>query len=620
MCFSIIVWTAIFICVCASCSQYRMIELVRSGEVRMTLTVPEEKPDDEKIEEDCIVGGVGNVISGEPFLMNAIKDEETGEMVASDILKASSVTARFRNVAERAGYVTIGFDITVPAGMADSKFQLKLFPEMLMRGDIHRLEPVIITGLKYREGQLKGYERYRRFLASIVTDTTDFIRIGQLELFLQRHFPDTYYMKTDSSLISDPQAETLFGATQEEALRHYTRKLVRHINDRRKGKMETMFRKYVKDPIMTQGIRLDTVITSSDGDFVYRYMHTFRSLPGLKKVTVSINGALFADGALVADLPRTEELTFYISTLSSLIDDSPKYKMIVLERKAYENTRIFLDFGVGSSQLDTALGNNSAELRRVRSCVEDVIAKDEYVLDSLLVMASCSPEGSWKFNDALSGKRSSAIMEHIKGYMPEELWSGLRAAKIPENWEMLKLLVENDTLMNGSERRMVGEMIDGMEDPDRTERVISRMTCYPYIKKNIYPKLRSVSFDFHLHRVGMVKDTVHTAELDSLYMSGLEALKSMDYGTAVALLSPYGDYNTALAYASAGRNYSALDVLNRMDMSEPKVCYLMAVIMSRLEMYDEALMYYRMAERGDPLLRHRANLDPELSSLLKINS
>ena len=178
MCFSRIVWTAIFICVCASCSQYRMIELVRSGEVRMTLTVPEEKPDDEKIEEDSIVGGVGNVISGEPFLMNAIKDEETGEMVASDILKASSVTARFRNVAERAGYVTIGFDITVPAGMADSKFQLKLFPEMLMRGDIHRLEPVIITGLKYREGQLKGYERYRRFLASIVTDTTYFIRIG----------------------------------------------------------------------------------------------------------------------------------------------------------------------------------------------------------------------------------------------------------------------------------------------------------------------------------------------------------------------------------------------------------------------------------------------------------
>ena len=588
----------------------------------MYLTVPEDDPEEKDREEDegNVDECVGDIMSGELFLMNAVKDEETGEMVASDVLQASSVTARFRNVAERAGYVTIGFDINVPAGMADSRFQLKLYPRMEMPDDVRELEPVVITGLKYREGQLRGYERYRRFLASIVTDTTDFVRIGQLEIFLQRHFPDTYKMKNDSSLVSEPQAENLFGVTQQEALQHYTRKMLRRLNDRRMARREFIFRKYVKDPIVKEGIRLDTVLSSADGDFVYRYLHTFRTVPFLKKVVVSMTGNLFVDGTVVASLPRTEELTFYISTLSSLIDETPKYKMIVVERQAYENAKVFLDFKLGSSQLDMTLGDNASELQRVRRCVEDVIAKEEYELDSLLVVASCSPEGSWKYNDILATRRSNVILEHVKDYLPEDMRDVLKSSRIPENWDQLKVLVENDTLLSYSESSSIITMIDNMVEPDRTERMLSRHPRYSHIKENLYPKLRSVSFDFHLHRVGMVKDTVHTTELDSLYMCGVEALRSLDYQTAIAVLAPYRDYNAALAYASDGRNYSALDVLKSQDFSNPKVCYLIAVVMSRLGMQEEALKYFNIAQKVEPSMIHRANLDPELSNLLKINN
>ena len=37
----------------------------------------------------------------EILIMKAIKDEETGEMVATDVIEAPTVTARFRNIAER---------------------------------------------------------------------------------------------------------------------------------------------------------------------------------------------------------------------------------------------------------------------------------------------------------------------------------------------------------------------------------------------------------------------------------------------------------------------------------------------------------------------------------------
>lgn len=596
------------------------MELVRSGEVRMSMSLPEDNEEEVADEPEEVVDSIKSTLAGEPFIMNAIRDSETGEMVATDIIRASTVTARFRNVAERSGYVTIGFDVNVPAGMADSKWRLKLYPSMIARQDTVGLEPLIITGAGYREGQLRGYERYRRFIASIVSDTTDFIRIGQLEIFLERYFPDTYMMKNDSSIVADPQAETLFGATQEEALRHYTMKLKREMNERRKARAEEKFRKYVRDPIVKEGIRLDTVFNADDGDFVYSYLHTFKAEPGLKKVIVSMKGSLFADGRKAADLPDPDDLAFYISSLSSLTDDAPRYRLLILERRAYDNTKAFLDFALGSAAVDTSLSDNASELRRIRRCIDDVAAQKEYVLDSLLIVASCSPEGSWRHNKSLSARRAEAIMEYIREYVPEEWKDSLKTAEIPENWELLKKIVENDAVMSGAERKYIVDLVDKMEDPDRTERLLSRHPRYRYLREKIYPRLRSVSFDFHLHRVGMIKDTVHTTELDTVYMAGVEALRNLDYKKAVTMLRPYRDYNSALAFVLADYNHSALDALNVLDLSDPKVCYLKAVVLARLGLEGEALKYYEMAALIDPHLRHRANLDPELSEIIKFNN
>ena len=137
------------------------------------------------------------------------------------------------------------------------------------------------------------------------------------------------------------------------------------------------------------------------------------------------------------------------------------------------------------------------------------------------------------------------------------------------------------------------------------------------MREYLYPKLRSVRFDFYLHRLGMVKDTVHTTELDTLYMSGVEALKNLDYKRAVTVLRPYKDYNSALAFTSADYNHSALDVLSKLDDKDSRVCYLMAIVLSRLEQYEEAMKYFDLCLAYDPYMEHRANLDPEMSVLLR---
>ena len=174
---------------------------------------------------------------------------------------------------------------------------------MVAQDDSVELEPLIITGSRYREGQLRGYERYRRFIASIVTDTTDLLKVRQLELFLMRYFPETYRMKNDSTIVSDPLAATLFGATQQDALKHYTKHVRKRINDRRILKRDEMFRRFVRDPILKEGVRMDTVMDSVNGELHYRYRHTFKSTPGLKKVVIAIKGYLYAEGRIVASVP-----------------------------------------------------------------------------------------------------------------------------------------------------------------------------------------------------------------------------------------------------------------------------------------------------------------------------
>lgn len=601
----------------ASCSQYRALEQIKDGSVGMVLSVPEE-PVSEPEPDMVLIDSIRSEIPDGPLIMKAVRDDQTGEMVATDVISASKVVARFRNVAERAGYVSISFDVMVPAGMSDSDWQLKIFPYMAIQKDTVRLDPIYVTGKDYRGKQLRGYERYRAFLASIISDPQDFLKLGQLEIFLERHFPETFAMKNDSSYVSDSMAENLFGVTPRDAFEHYRRNVRWNRNERRKARVEEMRDRYIKDPIPDKDIRLDTVLTSSAGDFIYRYTHTFRSRPGLRKVVVSMDGRMYRDGECFLDLPFSDEITFYISSLASLTDDRIRYRMHIRERVIYDNTKAFIDFAHASSEVDTSLGCNASEFERIRQCVEDIYARKEYVLDSLVIAASCSPEGALTLNRNLSLARSMAVRDYISDFVPSEWKDSLKTADMPENWDQFMRLVENDTVMPPQVRREIVAMASRMEGgPDAVEERLSLMPEYPYIKEVLYPKLRNVSFDFHLHRADMVQDTVRTTEVDSVYMNGVQAIRDMNYKKAVTVLRPYDDYNAALAFMCADYNHSAMDVLGRLEDSDPRVCYLKAMVLARLERLEEALGYYELAVAYDPRMAHRANLDPEMYQIVK---
>lgn len=574
----------------------------------------------------------------EIFIMKAIKDDASGDMVANEVLDAAVVTARFRNIAERQGKVDLAFQVMVPSSMQDSKWQLRFNPDMFIMEDSLRLDPVIITGAGYRKSQLKGYQQYERFLSKIISDSTQFVNMKQLEVFIKRNIPQVYAFRNDSSYVSDEQFYSAFGVSEDQAIDHYTNKLARSANERRKSRKDQMFQKYVKVPIVTEGIRLDTVMVDSDGDFVYHYVQTINTRPKLRKVDIVLSGDIYDQERKIYSIPRSKPLTFYISSISAFADVTEHYLTKVVERAAEANTACYVDFAVGKSDVDIELGHNREEIGRIKGNLADLMQNTNYDLDSIVVGAYASPEGRVAANDKLSEARSKSISKYLDKYIKEfqdslEVEYGFsvdengaiqkfKRMKIPfvsrsfgENWNMLDHLVEQDTTLTDEQKEHYSSL-DRIADLDAREAAMQKEPYYQHLRKNLYPRLRTVRFNFYLHRKGMIKDTVHTTVLDSAYMRGVQLLKDMDYLAALDILLPYNDYNTAVAFSGLNRNLSAYAILSELERTA-EVNYLLAVIHSRLGDPEKAVECYMKACNQNHQYVYRGNLDPEISTLIR---
>ena len=339
------------------------------------------------------------------LLMKAVRDDESGEMVANEVLDAAVVTARFRNVAERRGRVDLQFQITVPRDMQDSRWQLRFYPDMFILGDSLRLESVVVTGRDYRRAQLKGYQQYERFLSTIIRDTTRFIDIGQLEIFLQRNIPQVFAFKNDSTEVSDEVFRSCYGVSEKQAVEYYTDRFAKWRNARRIASRDRMFRRYVKAPIVSEGIRLDTVMQNSSGDFVYSYTQTIRTRPKLRRVDIVLSGDIYEQDRRLYAIPPTEPLSFYISSVSSFADPAERYLTRVVERRASANASYKIEFRQGRHEVVEDYGDNAAQTGFVKDNLVDLLSNTVFDLDSIVVVANASPEGSWRSNGALSRRR-----------------------------------------------------------------------------------------------------------------------------------------------------------------------------------------------------------------------
>lgn len=598
------------------------------------ISIPKVMRDTSVIEDDK-----GNTY----HLMRAVRDDGTGEMVATEELQAAVVTARFRNVAERRGKVEIEFQVLVPKELRDSKWQLRMLPVMYILEDTLDLDRILITGESYRKSQLRGYQQYRRFINSIVTDSTRFIDMHQLEVFIQRNIPELYRYRTDSAYVTDELFLSHYGISAKDALKHYTYGLRMRHNEWKKANISRMYDRYVKSPIVTEHLRLDTVMRNASGDFIYNYVQRIQTRPQLRKVDIVLEGEIYEQDNRIYTIEPGAPLTFYISSLSSFAEERERYLTQVISRRVKADDICFIEFEKDCDKVVEGLSNNYHEIARIRRTLSLLLENRDFDLDSIVVTASSSPEGSWEYNSRLSKRRSASVSRYFEQFIRK--WRDSSARKrvfsididkvlaepdkeapeanvefisrnIAEDWSALNRLVMADTVLTSLQKERYF-LLSGERIADKREKLLSMEEFYPHLTYEIYPRLRTVRFDFHLHRKDMVQDTIHTTIIDSIYMAGVQALRDRDYNLAATLLAPYRDFNTAVAYCAADYNVSALNLLAELP-STPQVSYLMALLEARQGKSKSAAEYYLKACREDSHFIHRGNLDPEIYALVRM--
>ena len=641
----------------ASCSVRRQLKALHAGQLdTVTFNMPKRSAapnaiDTKKIAQDTII--VKDAHGNEQFLMKAVQDEETGEMIATEILEAATVTARFQNIAERRGKVDLEFLVTVPENLMHKDWQFRLYPSMVIQNDSTTLDAIFVTGEGYREQQLRGIERYDRFVERIVPDDNDLLNVYQFDRFVSRNLPEIYAFKSDTSIVSKEEFDRYYGIREQEIVEHYMSKIQRRINASLKAKREKKKKQYIKVPITTEGVRLDSVAKTGNGMVVYHYIQTINTRPKLRKATIYLDGEIYKSDVKIYNLPKFKPLDYYISTTSSFGDfNVVKYLTQVIERRAYANTAYRIDFNIAKSDIDPTLGNNAVEISRIKENLRSLLDNEHFNLDSIVVNATASPEGTYAKNAEYAQARSESVTRYfdrfIREYrdslraelgftvaiaaetdslMKEEIIAHekdsipdirLTAHSTPENWDDLVEYIRKDTVMTDTQKQQYYEL-HGTLTPDVRENKMKGFRWYSYAKKEIYPKLRTVKFNFYLHRKGMVKDTIHTTIVDTTYARGLQALQDMNYNTAIALLSPYEDYNAAVAYIGLDRNLSALQILEKLtgEKRTAQVNYMLAIVYSRIGRVQEAVQCYLDSVEQEPFYRHRGNLDPEISILIK---
>ena len=261
----------------------------------------------------------------DPTLMST-EEDENGESVIRDSIIASVVTAKFTNISERMGMVDIAFVIKTD-GTSDfmkENTQLRLRPVLTVLQDTLELDRVYITSKIYRDWQDEGYDKYRRYSESLVHDTTMFIRNSLMNRFLDRNHHSVLADTTGyEPYFLDTLSHGVYGITAKEASDHYVRHHAKIKNQRRIDQEASVRADLIRAPYETTGIRLDSVITAPTEDIYYLYEYSLRTRPKMKKIVLGLSGEVYDTKGNIYAIESPEPLTYYISSISSLVRESP---------------------------------------------------------------------------------------------------------------------------------------------------------------------------------------------------------------------------------------------------------------------------------------------------------
>ena len=377
---------------------------------------------------------------------------------------------------------------------------------------------------------------------------------------------------------------------------------------------EAAFNRFVKFPY-PEDVRLDSLVEGRS-TVTYYYSQEVKTDETSKKMLVTLQGQVLAVDDSAYRLPPSDTLSYIVSSMLSFVDTIPRYRIKVVDKFVTVEDRNYIQFFVGDTRVVDTLGDNRRQLDKITGLMRQIVEQQEFWVDTITLTAASSPEGAYAFNDRLSQGRAAALKRYLVRRYGRSIDTMLTVRWVAEDWQELTNRIRTDREVVS--RDAILELIVEEKNPDRREQAIRQQFSkeYAYIRSVIYPQLRAVNFRYSLRRKGMVKDTIHTTELDTAYARGVQLLQKRKYAKALYILNDYNDRNTVVAHLSLDHNERAMELLATMP-KDAVTEYLRAIACSRLGRKAEGREHFLEACRLDGRMEYRGNLDPEIAELLK---
>ena len=618
----------------------------------------------------------------EHIVTEATKDSVTGEYITQMELSEITVVAKSKQVAERNGKINLDFIVTVPGELISNKWQVQLTPVAYKSADTLYLDRIFLSGADFAKMQRKGYMRYQAFMNSIIPDSLylqklfdekgyrkalaeleeEYFQAWKHEVISKERWIDwsdkanarfalfNYRMERNKQAIAGynsileylpayrlrremdgkyiPSKWKIFAEgnykirtrniTPEDSAsitRRFTDYAKMAENRKRKEQAGEMYEKYVRFPY--EAARLDTVIKEGD-NFVYYYKQELPATENTKKIDLTLDGQILSKDETKTQLPPSDTITYFISSMVQFLDRSPRYKKKIITRKDEVNLRAYVTYKSGSTEFSEDIGDNRAEIDKVFETIHGINYTGEFLIDSIRMTATSSPEGSADMNLFLSRGRALALKRYLarRSDDREGVDTLFRPRWTGEDWNRLhELVLADDSLEN---KAYLLRIMKETDNPDSREYSLRKYPAdYKRIREKHYPLLRGVEFKFHLHRRNMLQDTVVMPVIDTTYMQAVKMIEDRQYRQALAILdvSYPDDYNTAVCLMSLGYDKRALEIMaGQPDTSDRN--YLLAILYSRLKREEEALKMYVKSCDQDASKIWRGRLDPEINKLI----
>lgn len=618
----------------------------------------------------------------EHIVTEATKDSVTGEYITQMELSEITIVAKSKQVAERNGKINLDFIVTVPGELISNKWQVQLTPVAYKSADTLYLDRIFLSGADFAKMQKKGYMRYQAFMNSIIPDSLylqklfdekgyrkalaeleeEYFQAWKHEVISKERWIDwsdktnarfalfNYRMERNKQAIAGynsileylpayrlrremdgkyiPSKWKIFAEgnykirtrniTPEDSAsitRRFTDYAKMAENRKRKEQAGEMYEKYVRFPY--EAARLDTVIKEGD-NFVYYYKQELPATENTKKIDLTLDGQILSKDETKTQLPPSDTITYFISSMVRFLDRSPRYKKKIITRKDEVNLRAYVTYKSGATEFSEDIGDNRAEIDKVFETIHGINYTGEFLIDSIRMTATSSPEGSADMNLFLSKGRALALKKYLarRSDDREGVDTLFRPCWTGEDWNRLHgLVLADDSLENKSYLLRIMKETD---NPDNREYALRKYSAdYKRIREKHYPLLRGVEFKFHLHRRNMLQDTVVMPVIDTTYMHAVKMIEDRQYRQALAILdvSYPDDYNTAVCLMSLGYDKRALEIMTEQtDTSDRN--YLLAILYSRLKREEDALKMYVKSCDQDASKIWRGRLDPEINKLI----